>query len=647
MSFSRLKILLPTLAAAFVAPGSAGDRAGNVEVRIAPALAARIAQETLGQPTESVDSFVEIKVPSVDAFAKNIQIRKTSEALRVYGQYAFGVNFESPFSLAVRIHDLKVGGQVRMKSMRFLPSPAAHSDSVDVALVLELRRVSVDSPRIWVKEQGLTSPSTVPRSERCPEKKRAIREEFAGESIWAEVTGASVVPKSNDAAEVPIVVEARFRVRPSTAVEVEASKERLVIEPLTIGHDVAKVLAPHYVLHTKRIEVPTVWQKTGGECFQGDSSGVAAFFEAMRPKIKDKIVEGMSRSLSRIAMRAATRALGKLNIPVGHAYSYQRGLQELPKYAPIKTDNTYVAPSRLLTLAKTAGGKTADGSTKTEGHSELLSGILWEVDARLRLAGFAVGSGGVLGISLADELHVNSHSQSQLARRGFGTLSAQGPETLRVLFDRSFFEAKADLIEGLKLQYARLSPAEIRLGNKGIEVHPRKDGRLSLVAHVEVDLTKSLVKYLARAGGNSEDIFRIPIQLNLQPKVVRAAGEPVLRLDLSVHKDLFTNDFGQRSNLDRTFTLLVDYLEKKVGELNTRLRENPTLIPLRALETQSPLRLDQVRFTETGALAVDLKLENVRSYLGKKNDPRKNADLQKQSAEKKTAEKAGEGGEAP
>jgi hypothetical protein len=609
----RLKILLPTLAAVLVAPGLAGSRPGSLEVRVPPALAARLAQESLGQPSDSSDSVVELKIPLVDAQAKNIRLRKASKVVRIYGQNVFGVRFDTPFALALRIFDLGIRGKVTVRSVRFAEVPRSHGEELDVELGLEIRDVAVSSPKIWVREDGLTTPSNLPAAAGCPEKKRPIHA-FAGQSIWAEVTDAAVVPKTEPGAnERGIQAVGRFRVRKSTAEEEEKTGERLVVEPLSIEHDAAKVLGPHYQLLTGKLEVPTVWLKIDGECFKGDPSGIEAFFGSVREKLKEKIVEGVSKSLSKIAMKAATKALAKLEIPAGKEFRFKSSPTfEPPRQIPVARDKTYVAPPKLLTLERE---KTA---SKVPAESPLLEGLLWEIHARLALQGFSVGNDGALGIGLSDDLSVNGRTQGSVDSSEFGNLPPLNANYLRVLLNRAFFESKAGLLEALTVDYAGRFPPELRLGKKGIEVHPRKDGRLSLVAHLEVDLTDSLLRYLAKAGGNPEAVFRIPVQLNVAPEIATVDGRRVLRLNVAIHDRLLENEFGQRSNLDRTFTRLVTYLEGKIRDFNTKLKENPKLVPLEPLEAKSPLRAERVFFTDTGAFAADLSLSNVRPFVKKK-----------------------------
>ncbi|MBS1961112.1 MAG: hypothetical protein JST04_02770 [Bdellovibrionales bacterium] len=616
---------------AFVATAAGAGIAADsspVRVRIPADLAKEIAQASIGAPRPDGSAHIPIHVKAIDAVVKKVDLTKIDEVIRTYGAGLFGLNFETPFSLPIHVSGIDIEGDLRVREIKFSTPKGSDGKRLGVTVKVDIPTVAITAPEVWAREQGLT-PDQKEAGTECGLTTSGSRDldRFAGNHIWARVFDAKITksPRIPRGADDSIHVIARFGVE---LPESGATDGNLKIYPLGIQHDVARVIKAYYGLNIRKLQVPPVRIKVGADCFDGDSSGVDKLFRSMLADLKIKIVEGVADDISNAAMKEATKALAKLKLPAGREFKIVD--REAPNFAPIVIqptyqDHTYVHHDRLLSLPE----PKSEAKTPAEDPKKpsKLAGLLWEIHERVSAESLSVGNDGAIEIGLSDSLRVNGRDQSARAAAETGKLPPLAPKTARVILNRSFFEAKTDLIASLRAEQSALLPKEIALGPEGLEARPNGTGKLSLVAHAVIKLKnltglKKAFYYLEKIAGNATGTLSIPAQLDVEPSIVADGTSRKLLLRFRVNTNLVENDFRQRSDLGKIYPALSEHLpiirtkvNEKIEEAAAKLNANPVVVDLAPLEAKAPVRVERVSFTDTGALVVDVSMVDLPGFL--------------------------------
>ena len=619
---------------------------GSTQIRIPAPLAATIAQTALGRPSAlgNGDSTIALVADVNDPVVNAVDISKIDEVIRTYGSGLFGLDFDKPFRVPLHLAPLAIVGDMRVKEIKFIEPKGSDGKRLKVAVRIDIPKVEVRAPEVWAYEDGLT-PAQEKSGNACGRTSsgNAALDRFAGNHIWARVFDARVsknakIPRGADDV---IHVTGLFGV---TLDERAGSGGKLKIEPLKIRHDIPRVLIPYYHLaigdtgdpakdaatnrRRRPLQVPKVRIKVDGECFDGDSSGVEALFRSLLPDLKVEIVKGVAGDITKAAMDEAMKALTALDLPAGKEFEFRaKNPFEVPapRIEPTRIDHTYVHHDSLLTTLARAS-KIDPGAPPKSDPAPLL-GVLYELNARLGADSLRVGKDGALEIALEDSLRVNGRDQKGVADFAPGELPPQSKDAIRVLLNRSFFEAKTDLIESLRAEQTALLPKEIALGKEGIELRPRAAGMLSLVAHVEVKLKalsglKQAIYWLEKLAGNSEGILRIPAQVDLVPSIAGASADRKLVLKAVLNTNIERNAFGQTAELGKLYPKITEWIpaikrkvQEKIDEAAAKLNDKPIEISLAPLESKSPLKVERVLFTSGGSLVVDVSAPRLPEFV--------------------------------
>ncbi len=592
----------------------------NIRVVLPAEMAARLAQDSLGQPLPNGDSRVTIPVKKpINATVKKVLIKKLPDAVKSYGSKIFKLNFEEPFKLDIRIFGLKPAGDVRIKSLRFSEAPRA-DNRVLIDVDMEIRRLNVATSEIWVVERGLTPGNSPAQGVGCPVEKSKM-DSFVKHQVGARVVGATIRAKQPGADETPISVQGRFEAHYAPA-KPGAARE-LQLRALSVRHNVASVVNSSYRLDAQ-LQVPPVIVFLEGECYPDPTGGKAIneLFQGMLDSIKQQVVKGVSETITQTALKEATKAFAKLKIPVEKevvAYTREYDVLEIPQIVNLPV-STYVAPRYRIPPVASAEVPPKAGPK----NSKLPKDLIWNINERLLLGGLGANAQGGLGLELGDQLTLNARTEAAVQPASEGAFPTQESHQLRIVFNRSFFASKVNLVESLRAEQRRMLPAGIVLAEKGIDVRPNSGSRISVVPHVEVHLKQLpgiaglAASLIERFAGNTDGIYRVPLQLDLRPEVIAIGGDRFLRLHLAVYENLIENQFGDRSNLDDANRLIYKLVKKKLLEAAAKIKANPIDIDLGPLEAKAPLKLDRVVFSDRGSLAVDLQILGIRGLIKKK-----------------------------
>jgi hypothetical protein len=222
-------------------------------------------------------------------------------------------------------------------------------------------------------------------------------------------------------------------------------------------------------------------------------------------------------------------------------------------------------------------------------------------------------------------LTLNSRSEAFVTPADEGSFPVQKPDQLRIVVNRSFFESKVKLLEIFRFERERLLPQGIVLGARGIDVNGRSGNQFSIVAHVEIHLkslkglTGTAAALVEKVAGNTDGIFRLPLQVDLRPEVMEIGTERFLRLYLAMDENFVKNSFGDRSNLAAASTLLADKIKEKLHEAALKMKANPIDVDLAPLESKAPIKVSRVVFSDQGSLAIDVELVSFRGVIKKKS----------------------------
>lgn len=668
---SRLLNFIWAFALAFVSSArSSEDIPGLLRVVLPGRLATQIAQDALGKPTAWQDqSHVTIPIKNnIEATLKKVDLTTAPEIVQVYGNRLFGLNFAQPFQLDLKIFGLVSQGDVKIRSLKFTPTSRENRILIDAEL--EIRRVRVSAREIWFRERGLTPEKKNNAQQVCPVPPNPI-DSYRGNRVGARVLKPVVAPKSSALGDVPVIAHGQFEA------EIIPSRDRRIeVRPLAVEHDVTRVLSANYELRAQ-LEVPPIFVKIDGECFPGDDKGIRALFKSMLEEIKLKVVSGVEETLVQVAMKASAEAFETLRLPIEHQITHRSKPEVLelsPDYrarvdatrverriywAPIagatnptiedwsqeSESEELTIPDRTQAPAAFQGPNTVMASDATRvdrsnrssisiqsssGQSgrSLLQRFLQEVQGKLSLGEIDASRSGALILRLADELAINSVREPSLGAVSEGTLPKQQASQLRLILNRSFFESKADLVAALIAERESLLPKGIRLGQQGIEVLGTGGNRVSLVAHIEVELAAiegwmgTAASLIEKYTGKTDGIYRIPLQLDLVPQIETVLNTRRLMLYFAVRENLDETEFGHESNL-KDASRLRDIVVSQLKAAAEKLKKRPLMVDLSPLESQSPFRLERFEITERGALVIDLGLEGTREWFQKAKDRKK------------------------
>ncbi len=644
---------------------------GLMRVVLPGGLATQIAQDALGKPTARRDqSHVTIPIKNnIEATIEKVDIRNTPEIVRIYGNRLFGLNFTKPFQLDLKIFGLVSQGDVKIRSLKFTRTESANRILIDAEL--EIRRVNVSAREIWFRERGLTPDEKNVAKNVCPVPPNPI-DSYRGNRVGARVLKPVVAPKTAALGDVPVVAHGRFEAEIS-----ENGSRRIEVKPISVEHDVTRVLSANYELRAK-LEVPPIFVKIDGECFPGDDAGIRALFKSMLEDIKLKVVTGVEQTLVQVAMKASAEAFEELRLPVEHEIVHRSKpeiIQEVKTGRSTRSDATRVErrvfwnstsaasqskivdwsqeeesdelaiPDRSLAPARFAdlGVVMASDATRVQrqsipsavlkpksdaGGKSLLQRFLREIQGKLSLGAIDASRSGALVLRLADELAINSVREPELTAVSEGKLPKQRVDHLRLVLNRSFFESKAELVAALKNEQVNLLPKGIRLGAQGLEVLGTGGNRVSLVAHVEVELAAldglvgTAAGLIERFAGNTDGIYRIPVQLDLIPQIETVLKMRRLTLSLAVRENLDATEFGHASNL-KDASFLKSVVVSKLKEAAEKIKKRPVVIDLAPLESKTPFRLERFELTDQGALVIDLGLQGTREWFQQAKDRKK------------------------
>lgn len=589
----------------------------SMRVIIPAELARTIIQNSLGTPGRAGDANVTIRnKKEIKALAK-VRLKKVSESLKVYSSELFGISSSNSFDLDIRVKDFTANGDVRVTSVRF-SEPPKEDGRIWIDTKLQLRHVKVTARDVWLREIGLTPTAKDPNSakkEGCGVPQNALNR-FAGGHLAVSVQNAAIRENSFTAGEVPIEVSARFQAEYVTNRKTNAKE--LVLLPETVTHTVSDIINRYYQLHAD-LQVPPIFVKINGACYKGDSSGVTELFNGFKNNIKTILAEGLHKELTKIALRESAKALAALNVPVEKELKYQSSERILlPIVTPLMpADQTAVA--RPIAVVESRHPLTSETLAPVK-KTSILHAILWNIQEKLALSTIQADGNGALLLSLQDALLVNGRTEAKTPTLPEGKFPTQSPNQMRVIFNRTFFESKVDLVSSLRAEQSVLLPVGVRLGTKGLDIHSRDGNRLSITAPMEISLHEMpgikgvAASLIEKFAGNTDGIYRIPFQIDLTPEIIEAP-ERVLRLRVTLFHNLLENEFSQKSNLSDGAKVIVKIVERKVQEAARKLSEHPIDVPLALLESKAPLKLDRIVFSERGSLAIDLQILGFRDIL--------------------------------
>ncbi|MBC7387336.1 MAG: hypothetical protein H7301_14385, partial [Cryobacterium sp.] len=599
--------------------------------------AAKIAQDSIGIPSSYGDSTVTIAIKKpIDTKIEKVDLSSAPEMLKIYGSKLFGLNLDKPFQLQIHISNLLNRGDVTVTKVAFSEPPKEGSRAL-VDVDLEIRRVSVSSREIWVREVGLTPPVNGNESTGCKVARSRIAA-FSKDRIAARVLDARVVPRSAEIGERPIHAHGKF--------EVTYEDHEMKLRVLSMTHDIEKTLNPNYVLKAK-LEVPPVIIKIGNDCYIGDDSGIKVIFNSMLDGIKMKLVSSLGKTITNIAMKSTRDALAKLVIPVDREFAKPESFVFLPDLdRSIVADKTRVAralPQKRFQLSASeirdqeidelvdelsdAYGADQLSDIVEEVAAEparkpnLVDRVLWHIQERLSLGALSGGDDG-LRLDLVDQLTLNRKSEMTVLPNNEGRFPEQRPTDLRVILNHSFFTSKVDLVESMRAEQSRLLPAGLRISDAGISLKARKDNQLRVGTTLEIDLRKvpqldsfqGLVLPIARVlTGNSAGIYQIPLELGVSPRILKSDSSPTSRklvIGLSVSKDQILSAVVRAANVPYGSKIIPMFIEEKLKAFTENLANHPPSFELDVIEKKSPLRLERVVFSDLGSLAVDFSLQD-------------------------------------
>jgi hypothetical protein len=581
----------------------------SVRVTLPAELGKTIAQGALGQPLPSGDSRVTL-LPKPDLSARaHARMKRIPPVLLAESSRLFGLKLDAPFDLDLRFFGMKTDGDVRVSSLRFEEGSRRGDASVNVSVELELRNIRVTAREAWVRELGLTSEVASTNEEKACETRKDPMDAFARGRLAARVRKPTIIRKSARDGAHPIRVQAKFRVSNPVS-----SQSSLGLSLLEVSHDVEQVIEKHYRLDAD-LEVPPVFIRIAGECYPGDSSGVLALFEELKEPLKVLIAGNLHEELIQIAMRESMKAFASIQIPVAKEWKIEK---EAP-WAGMMTQGLEALPDATRVSRPLQPLLVEDASPVTE-NPGLLDSLVWSFHERVALAGLEPGRRGALHLRFEDRTEINAREAPRLAPRsgrdGFeSSAREQDPKHLRVEFDRSFFDSKLDLLSMLRWEQSLVFPHGMRLGEKGFSSRPAQDGSLGLVLPVEIVLAKLPglmgvgADLLERFAGNTGGVLRLPLHLS-----IRLDLDPERFVVLSA---VLERDSESESNLDRANALIQREVLKQVEEFGQKVEDLRVRIPLKELD-RSPLRLEHVFFSESGALSADFSLSPIRSLLQKK-----------------------------
>jgi hypothetical protein len=637
-------------AAALAGPGSStGAGSPLLRARIPAPLANELLQEGLGQAGPAGTSRVHFDVKkTIVAEVKAAQIRSLSQVPSDYARDLFGLDLSRPFRIPIRVFGLSIDGDFFVRNASFSVPRDSDGEKLEVKVRLEIPRVEVSSSRVWAHEDGLIPESTPEAGTTCGSGTSgdAGLDAFAGRHVWAKVSDARIARRSKSApggSEEPLIADARFEAR----IVEDGADGRLVLAPKSVEiRNLERVLLTHYRFLRKdpatgreltRLEIPKVriWSvdiNGVGHCRETDPSpSVKALFDTMLERLKIEIVKSVKDDIAKEAMKAAQTELGKLKLPAGK--EFKREWREPPapthlRIEPTRIDKTYVRIQRPLLLSERLPDEVVETSASDALEEGPLNGVLWEISERMALGAFRVGSDGALELGLTESLRLNGHAQSALATGDEGKLPPQDPHQLRLVLNRAFFDQKADLVGSLRDEQARLLPKGIRLGEEGISFEARPDGGIGIVAPAELHLRefdgwKGIAGAFADFTGILKNgVLKAEARLAVRTRVASFDGARKLEISYELDEGLLNTSFREHPRLARiydriskVFPRLKTWIEGKVHEAAANLREHPLRIALAPLESKSPATVESVRFTDRGALVIDVSVHDFRPFI--------------------------------